>query len=191
MNFYRLIIAVILCAGLTWAGEKPHTPFYDEYDNGGFGGPMLQITKIMDKSAILFGGRGGWIIDHRFVLGGAGYGLVSDVVVGTDCEGPDAYLHMGYGGAWLEFVLRPRKIMHISLHALLGGGGLHLSDDENKQDSFYVAEPGVTMTLNLARFIRIGAGVCYRFVSGLDKTLLRDSDLAGMGCQFFIGFGRF
>lgn len=50
-----------------------------EIENGGFGGPVVKVTSINGESAVFVGGRGGWIINHTFVLGGAGYGLVTNV----------------------------------------------------------------------------------------------------------------
>ncbi len=50
-----------------------------DIESGGFGGPAVKVTSINGETAVLIGGCGGWIINHTFVLGGAGYGLVTNV----------------------------------------------------------------------------------------------------------------
>jgi hypothetical protein len=50
-----------------------------EISNGGFGGPVIKYTQIKNEPAILVGGRGGWIINHTFVIGGGGYGLANQI----------------------------------------------------------------------------------------------------------------
>jgi hypothetical protein len=49
-----------------------------EIESGGFGGPVLKVTSINGENAVLVGGRGGWIINHSFVLAaGVSYRYVS------------------------------------------------------------------------------------------------------------------
>ena len=43
----------------------------------------MTFTTLNGENAVLVGGRGGWIINHSFVLGGAGYGPGD----GCACEG--------------------------------------------------------------------------------------------------------
>ena len=40
-------------------------------------GPAIRFTQIDGDFGVLVGGRGEWIINHRFVLGGGGYGLTN------------------------------------------------------------------------------------------------------------------
>jgi hypothetical protein len=195
MKNFSMLLAGMLLFSMAWTQNIHAAVVDDEYDNGGFGGALLQMTTILDHSAVLVGGRGGWIIDHRFILGGAGYGLASEIETDTRIDGREVSLQMAYGGLWLEYVLRPRKIIHFSVHALFGNGiaGLTFADTEKEidHDHFFVIEPGLTMTLNVARFLRIGTGVCYRHVSGLDLAPLHNKDLAAPGWQIFINFGKF
>ena len=52
--------------------EKPKT-------SGGFGGPVLKITRINDVFGLMVGGRGGWIYKHTYAIGGGLYGLLRDI----------------------------------------------------------------------------------------------------------------
>jgi hypothetical protein len=42
--------------------------------SGGFGGPVIKVININGENAVRVGGRGGWIINHSFVLAGGGIG---------------------------------------------------------------------------------------------------------------------
>jgi len=46
-------------------------------DHGGYGAFTVGYTQIDGKDAILSGGRGGWLIDHHFTNGLAGYGFLT------------------------------------------------------------------------------------------------------------------
>ena len=66
------------------------------------------------------GGRGGWIINHEFVVGGGGYGLSTDILV----DGKK--LAMGYGGLELGYVFFSDSLVHFTIHSLFGFGGISL-----------------------------------------------------------------
>src|SRR4051812_32899151 len=72
-------VSIVLVAGVARADEtgSPDAPV--KAHNGGYGAPEVRVTSIAGSPGILFGSQGGWIHDHVFVLGGAGYGLVNDV----------------------------------------------------------------------------------------------------------------
>jgi hypothetical protein len=73
-----------------------------EVTHGGFGGPVFKYAQIKGEPAILVGGRGGWILNHTFIIGGGGYGLANDIkannplIIAPGITKP--YLNFGYGG---------------------------------------------------------------------------------------------
>src|SRR3989339_1042733 len=70
--------AVMIFAGSAFAQER--TLLGDgEITSGGFGGPEIKLSTLYDKSALMIGGKGGWIINHKFSIGGGGYGQVLDI----------------------------------------------------------------------------------------------------------------
>ena len=70
-------LLAFLPIGLSAQADQTLTGPYIE--SGGFGAPVVKMTSMMDEFAVLLGGRGGWILNRTFVLGGGGYGLVNDV----------------------------------------------------------------------------------------------------------------
>lgn len=95
-------------------------------------------------------------MNNRFVLGGKGYGLVSDVEVGG---AHNLNLDFGCGGVLLEYVASSDRLLHLSIHSMIGAGGVRYAvkgywddhDDVNyDSDAFFVWEPGASLMLNIS-----------------------------------------
>jgi hypothetical protein len=168
-----------------------------DIESGGYGGPVLQVTKINNQSAVLVGGVGGWIINHTLVLGGGGYGLVTDV----NAKYPDPfygsqYLTVGYGGLYLEYIASSDEVVHLTVGTLVGGGSVGYKNQEMFNmnrfvDQFFVLEPNIQVNLNVTEFFRISAGANYRWVSGVQNNLTSNADLSGPSGTLILRFGMF
>ena len=168
-----------------------------DIENGGFGGPVVKVTSINGESAVLVGGRGGWIINHTFVLGGAGYGLVTNVNA-KKTDSVHQFIQMGYGGLDLEYIASSNDLVHLSLGLLIGGGSIGFKDEnENLFDNhrtikgFFVLEPSAHANLNVTHFFRIAGGISYRYVNGLKSPLSTNADLSGLSAVLTLKFGKF
>ena len=166
--------------------------------HGGWGGPVVQISTVRDRTAVFVGGRGGWLIDRRFTIGAGAFGLTNGILApdAVQVPGQEVELKMGYGGAWLEYVLSPSRLVHVSLGTLVGGGGLSLAvrdggDLGSGSDDFFVVEPAVIAELNLAKHVRANVGAAYRWMSGVDMDGLSTSDVAGFSVIVALKFGKF
>ncbi len=194
----------MLTTAVAFAGEQ--TLVGGNIEHGGFGGMELKISPIgrNNTSAVLMGGRGGWIINHTFVLGGAGYGLLSNVAADWvdervyDGEAQPYYLHFGYGGLLLAYIHNSDALVHYELWGVLGGGGAAVyTQEENDRHSrmngggLFVAEPGINIMLNVTPFFRIGAGASYRYVAGVNDPRLTNEDLTDFGGHIILKFGAF
>ena len=166
--------------------------------HGGFGAPVVKFTSINGDFAILVGGRGGWIINHTFVIGGGGYGLVSDIDPDfTTLIGRPGKLNFGYGGFEMEYINNSHEVVHFTLYSLLGAGSVSLRDKDFdftvdfESDEFFVGELAGNIEVNITSFFRLNAGLGYRFVSGVDYADLEDSVLGGVYGQLTFKFGSF
>ncbi|MCB0773476.1 MAG: hypothetical protein KDB93_08885 [Flavobacteriales bacterium] len=214
-----LLLLLILPATITLAQDpnEPRTLFGSgsEHDNGGWGAPSVALTEVMGKPSLLTGIKGGWLVDHRFTLGIAGYGLVTDV----PNKGYDAYLveqgetvrhtsqlRMGYGGLLLEPVIGYRSPVHVTLPVLIGAGGCayqtftpwqpgadttHRVDWFDRGQAFFVLEPGVEVELSLVRIVRLAVGASYRFTSDIDLPATPKDALRGFSGAVTLKVGRF
>lgn len=179
--------------------------------HGGYGGPELKVTQFNDDWGLAFGGRGGWIINSAFSIGGGGYGIVTKHTVDYDYSkdpNADIRLNVGYGGLFLEYINSSNRVVHFTVNALIGAGGASYGvydeddrwdnyDDIKESSPFFVLEPGITAEVNVFKFFRISAGVSYRWASGAelfntDGTLLTDdNDISGMSANICFKFGSF
>lgn len=169
--------------------------------SGGYGGPVLSYSRVLGRDALFFGGRGGWIVNHSFVLGAGGFALANRLPppAGAPDIGEELKTELGYGGIWLEYIFLPGKLVHGSIGALLGGGSVAYSRvrrierqaREVESDVIFVAEPVISLELNVSRFLRLAAGGGYRYAGSVNLTGLRREDVSGFTGSVMLKFGRF
>jgi hypothetical protein len=193
-----ILLALILLPLSLYGQEK--TLLEGEISHGGFGGPVVKFTSLNGDFGVLVGGRGGWIIDHTFVLGGGGYGLANNIGVGKTLNGNDLSLNFGYGGFEMEYIQNSDELIHYSAYLLIGAGNVsyrywdnELNDkDDFDNDQFFIAEPAVNVELNITSFFRLNAGLSYRFITGANyDNNIDDSDLQGLSGVLTLKFGKF
>ena len=182
----RLLLPVILFAFAMPALAQEETLIVPGgIESGGFGAPVVIFSQVADKFALFVGGRGGWIINHTFVLGAGGYGMATDI--GTDITG--RVLDFGYGGLELEYINSSNKLIHFTVYLLVGGGGL--SGSSVAEESVFVLQPAANGELNITRYFRFNFGVGYRWVAGVDSPGWSDSDFSAFYGQVAFKFGSF
>jgi len=172
------------------------------YHHGGYGGPVIATTQIGPNSdtAVLVGGHGGWLINHQFIIGGGGYGVVNTIDVDWQETPVPMQMQLGYGGIYLGYIRNPNTLTHFMVDALIGwgGAGIHDKDWENTEeddmyasDAFFVLEPGVHLELNVTDFFRVMVGATYRHIEGADVAGLTDENLSGLSGKLTFKFGSF
>jgi hypothetical protein len=170
-----LVILVSLSVGNGFAQEEPKMEVLVEgIENGYFVAAENKFSVVDDQFANFFGAYGGWLINHRFLLGAGGYGMTNRVYE----------MQMGYGGLVLEYFINPNSLVNFSVKGLIGGG----SSSYSWWDAFFVAEPELRMGLNLTERIRLGFGGGYRFVEGSCRS---DDRLSGYTISLDLKFGAF
>ncbi len=190
-----LLLPVIFFLATSSVFAQQETLISDGIESGGFGGPVLKVTPIKGHTGVMLGGRGGWIINHTFILGGGFYGLVNKIDAATPGPGGEPYVNFGYGGVELEYIQEWDKLVHLSFGLLVGGGevGTQHMNGSNSGDmnSFFTMEPWVNGNLNLTSFMQVSLGVSYRWVSGAHSPAASDSELSGVAGMLTLRFGSF
>lgn len=215
-----ILAFILIIPGLINAQEKGgdmQTLFGgQELRSGGYGALELKGTQVLDEFGLMVGGRGGWIINSTFSIGGAGYGLTSThtsnyITKGLTANEPEAgkvtYLRMGWGGFFFEYTNSSNSLLHFTANTFVGWGGASYTgnttemigndnDEGNKNwvyksSGFFVVEPGVTAEVNVAKLFRVAVGASYRIVSGLDLPEASNSDLSGFSVNVAFKIGYF
>lgn len=207
--FSLFIILLSVCSALASESEqgwKANTLVSGEYDSGGYGALMVKYRTVNGKESIWTGGRGGWIINHNVVFGGGGYGLCNIPEVSKHGV-EDVRVAGGYGGMFFEYIIFPEKTVHFSAGVLVGAGGFNFftgdggdwEDDWKDDDDYnslksgvaFVANPWVSMDVNVLPFMRIGIEADYMVYEGVNYGTITDKDMGGPSVGLTFKFGRF
>jgi len=176
-------------------------------EHGGYIAFVNQTSKINGKWADLVGGKGAWIINHSYAVGAGGYGLTyprdREKITGKQYDGDDTHLGLGFGGLFFENYLWPDSIFTLSTGIMIGAGGVGFynsadSEDEdykstnsNTAEPFFIAIPEINLYLNVTEYVRIGAGLSYRIVNGINQDGFSDKDFNGLSFSLVIAAGFF
>ena len=168
-------------------------------ESGGYGAVFVSPTRINDATGIMIGGGGCWVVDHTLAIGGMGTILVNGVRGTGRYPETRRKLTFGYGGAIVEYTPISAGSLHCSAHLLIGLGGVDYHGDVDEprptpaktssididiavdpsMEAFGVAEPGVSLELDVARGVRVAVGGGYRFIGGADLDGATDAGLSG------------
>ncbi|UCG91468.1 MAG: hypothetical protein JSV97_10370 [candidate division WOR-3 bacterium] len=161
---------------------------------GFFVAPVMKITELNDNVEAFTGGHAGLIINRNFMIGVGGFGLADDFEYGT---ARDPLVDFGYGGLLVGYINNSHELIHLSVHSLIGGGGLcyrrwyDVWYDEQYIDAVFVLEPGLDLELNVTRYFRIGLGGSYRLVYGVNFDDLSNYDVSGPAASVTFKLGKF
>ena len=167
----------------------------EENEYGGFGGPIIKVTHLGDNdAALMIGGKGAFLINHTYYVGGAMYALVCNDKYQVENE--DKRLGFGYGGLIAGYNFYPSKVVHFNTQLLLGGSNSFYYDDnttkEHDLDRFhfsFASEVEVNAVFNVAEHFNINLGVGYRYVG--KNGVLSSADLSGYTLNLAFIFGEF
>jgi hypothetical protein len=218
MKRLTLIFAMLFIAILVNAQEEQNTK-NDEINTvfgkdgktkiGWFIGIDPGYTQFDGRDVWLGGISVGMVIDHNFTLGLLGRGWTNHNGMFypqvTDTVG--AYLEGGYGGLLLEYTLFPKSAVHLTFPVIIGAGGAsYLTEEQydewdedewdhsNKTldtDCFFTIEPGVRAEVNILKFMRLNAGISYRYVGGLDLINTSSNLMNNFTATVGLKFGKF
>lgn len=170
--------------------------------SGGYGAAEIRYSQLNHQDVMVIGGRGGWIINNTFVIGGAGYGTTRGGRDNNSISGFDVAdqakeskeMTFGYGGVLLEYWHGSDRLINYSVSNLLGAGGLGFEDKitkETKSYSMFIDEIEASLVVNWADHFRTNFGVGYRFVGGAKHFDISANDLSGFFAGVGFSFGKF
>lgn len=189
------ILSLLLCVFIASIGQTQDRTIFNRSNIetiGGFGGPILQVARIGDRSAPAFGGGGGVVIDDFFIGGfGAGFG-VEDWREGLI----DQEVSIGYGGLWLGYSFLDEKLVHpyVSLQAAVGGLEISTGDIADltlEEFTIGIINPEIGAEINITEWFKFSPTVGYRWINNFDKTdVITPEDIRNfyLGLNFRFGY---
>ena len=173
--------------------------------NSGYIALSGTYTRFNNENAVMVGAYGGWLINHKLMIGLGGYGNVSrHAGFGTNPQNTQNRLRMGYGGLVVEYTFMHKSLVHITAGALVGAGAVsngykkdyHYGDNGEQwrsvnSSAFFVAEPSVKLEMNVSKEVRIAAGGGYRFIKGSKLAGITDNDMRAFTASLSLKVGLF
>jgi hypothetical protein len=170
---------------------------------GFYVGFHTDYSQISGYDALGVGGSIAFIANHGLAIGFAGKGFFTELKEGITSSARNTYSG-GYGGLLIEPVLFPKSPVHLSFPVILGAGGIaksvlynyyypyeYTQVEVEDAEAFLVAEPGVELELNVARWLRLGLGCSYRFTTDLEPVVFDTDIMDGLTAGFSLKFGKF
>jgi len=155
-----------------------------------FGGNGALFTRVNNQNTIMTGGRGSATFNHRYTIGGGGWGMTKGVEVESNNPDTYAFAKMGYGGIDFGYLFFPGEKLNIGTKLLIAGGAVFKETvPESKDNSFRmfpVLEPNIYYQVSLGKLFRFEMGASYRYIWGTNLPYASDRDLSGISC--YIGF---
>lgn len=171
---------------------------------GFYFGFQSAYSQIEGYDAFEAGGTFALIANHGLAIGFSGKGFFTEPYKTIPQSNLSYSYAGGYGGILIEPILFPKFPVHVSLPVLLGGGGIGRSiltdynypydnTDAYMEDgsAFLIAEPGLEVEFNIARWIRFGIRGTYRFTTSIEPTVFDSNPLDGFTGGFSLKLGKF
>lgn len=175
-----LLLLLLISSGLNAQGIKM-TSF-------AFGGTGVMLSKVYDQKAIMTGGRGSATFNNRYTFGGAGWGMLKGVEVESYEAGVHNFFKFGYGGLEFGYILFPGEKFRLGSNLLLAYGvGFNETVPKSSGGDFNmfpIGEPSVYFQIPLGKFLKLDAGISFRYVTGSDFAYLNNKELSGF--SFYI-----
>lgn len=170
-------------------------------DNSAFGAPVIKFTSLDGQSAVLLGGRFGWVINKSIVLGGGIYGLVNSINTNvTDpISGQNVILGFNCGGLEFEYIFFSSAPFHGSIDMFFAGGGVTYSvENKNIPHTSYfsqnllVWEPQINIEFKIVDWFHLAAGVSYRMITSYNGYFgFSSNDFKGVAGLLTFKFGKY
>lgn len=182
--------------------EGPATLLNKGLKVSGYGGVSVFGSRTAGQNVVYVGGEAAVLLDHRFAMGIAGYGLLSHVTGPNEYLGEPQRLSFGYGGFLLRYSFLSQYPYYVTVGTLVGAGGVAYTPEWTGDwsghrhidaDPLFVVEPSIGAHLNMTRWMRFGVQVSYRLVAGASEASgverPSDRDLSGFAYGGHLQFG--
>ena len=146
--------------------------------------PEYQYGQLKNQFTSLGGASLMLLVNQQFAFGFSGQRSLDQSFSPSGIS--PLYLHSGMGGLKLEYTPKPASAVHVSFPLFIGMGfaqadssytgfrrvnsdSLMRANRANRND-YFIIQPGVTVEANVIKYVKVFAGVNYRFAINRDNT---------------------
>jgi hypothetical protein len=173
--------------------------------HSGYGALTTNYSKLNGDNAMFVGAYGGWLINHKLMLGLAGQYLVTqhDGFGYNSDTNKQNELKMGYGGLMVEYTFFEKRKIHVTANSIVGfgvitngsNGGYDPETGESwrsvDESGFLAFHPAVNVEVDVTKWFRVSAGGGYRIIASSNIKNLSDADLSSPTANVTLKFGVF
>lgn len=202
-----ILIAVLFTSAQLYAQDATtrKSPFGAKVHHSGYAALTTNYSKFNGDDALFVGAYGGWMLNHKLMLGLGGQYLVTQhdgFGINTETNKRNE-LKMGYGGLMVEYTFFENKIVHATANSLFGFGvvtnGSHGGYDPETGESwrssdesgFLAFHPSVNVELSVTKWFRVSAGGGYRLITSADIQHVSNADMSSPTANVTLKFGLF
>jgi hypothetical protein len=202
MKFRILIVLVTIVSNLAaQSDEGVKTVFGTGVPHiGYFITPLCQAGRIAGSTAIIPGIGAGVILNNKISFD-LRYKFIATENTPHGEVNDQLYLDGQWFGIRCEYIIMPEKAVHFSFPVEVGAGEIELDlkdSFENQQGIipaqdvwFANLEPGVSLEINLWKYMKLNLTAGYRFVSDISYRNLSSRDLMGFTYSGALKIGIF
>ena len=126
-QFMKKPTLLLLTFLFTFQSVSQNNPHLFNWEIGGYGSSELRMTTVNGDFAILMGGRGGLIINHKWVIGGGGWSVKNNLKLDNNSQNP-TQLNMKYGGVFVAYIFSPADPTPFGIDLFLVGGNVRIKE---------------------------------------------------------------
>ncbi len=181
--------------------RQPQTLISGKSTFGFFGNWNYGVTDIHGDAAYITSRRLALAINidrlNTLNVGLGSYNVRSDIepVSWSHLTIPEPKILVEYSGFELEYLHRPNDLIHFGAMVLIGSGDARYENRnipvQTTKDAFFVVKPGLTLNLNITRWLKMTTAAHYRFVQNVNLEGTSDADLSGFHASLGFRVGIF
>lgn len=181
--------------------RQPQTLISGKSTFGFFGNWNYGVTDIHGDAAYITSRRLALAINidrmNTLNVGIGSYKVQSniDLVSWSQPTIPEPKLLVEYSGFELEYLYQPNDLVHFGAMVLIGSGDARYENRnipiQTTKDAFFVVKPGLTLNLNITRWLKMTTAAHYRFVQNVNLEGTSDADLSGFHASLGFRVGIF
>ena len=161
---------------------------------GFFVAPQYGITQLDGSLTSLFHLRGGLTYNNKLSVG-AFYNVSLNQVRPQSETLSGIYMDYWTLGAYGEYTLFSKKLVHLSFPLYLGYGEVQMDNEASEVDlgesNFFKIEPAANLEINIHKYVRMNLGAGYRIISNMIYRNFNQLDISGVTGYVGLKFGLF